>query len=681
MLNYNYNWIEPLQKSRNFFKAKVDWVWRRSVTVATGAQSGSDFVFGTGSITYVPYAPNQFFVSGGFETGSLLPSGSALGLPVYLSVTGSAAQAWPVTGSNTLYINVGGNLGFNQSTSSILSYSRGNLNQSGSAKISSSFAPLGNQQYNIDFGITHTKGNIYNSLINWSAVKTSPFGNNIKVNGELSASFNIVKNTSVNNTIDQFTNVAFIKEVSGSAQSSSFYNDYSYSVTASYTASINNVTGSTTMSFVCTEEGLNVTKTFFNPNTTIAIGSASFVASNDTTHNLVTSVNYNKGNIANSIINWYVTGSAGKYLSSSSLNITKDANVTMVSQSLELATGSQFTNDYAFNQTASLLSNYRAYLTNDSSSIKIAKINLEIGEIGFTSSKWISASCETQTNSITSSFEAQTNIPQYNITASLIEYTIPVFKMQVTASGAGGGGGAGLPGTVSGGGGGGMAVSSSIIIVPNVLYTTFVPTGSNIGSDGGDAYMLGYNNCPNISYNMYAGGGKPGVTGNLGSSGFANGGASGTGSIVQNGTTIATYNSFAGGTGSYAGGPYVQQSAGGGASNTAVGGNGDASGTSAQQGGDGASGYTAGGGGSCLGNSPAPPPPGRNGYDGTGFTGQGGQFNTSGQSGSLFIKYAGTGSKFVSTNAFISYDAINDITTYAFSTGSGTFIYIAQPTI
>jgi hypothetical protein len=676
MLNYNVNFIEPFFKNRNFQTGKVDWIWRRSVTVATGAQSGSGFVFGTGSITYVPYAPNQFFVSGGFETGSLLPSGSALGLPVYLSVTGSSAQPWPVTGSNTLYINAGGNLGFNQSTSSILSFTRGNLNQSGSAKISSSFAPLGNQQYIIDFGITHTKGNIYNPLINWSAVKTSPFGNTINVNGELSSSFNIVQNTSVDNTSEIFTNKAFIREVSGSVQSSSFYNDYSYSVTASYTASINNVTGSTTMSFVCSEEGLNVTRTFFNPNTTIAIGSASFVASNDTIHNLVTSIEYNKGNVANSIINWYVTGSAGKYLSSSSLNITKDANVTMVSQSLEIATGSQYTNDYAFNQTASLLSNYRVYLSNDSSSLKIAKINLEIAEIGFTSSKWISASCATQTNSITSSFEAQTNIPQYNITASLIEYQIPVFKMQVTASGAGGGGGIG---NAAGGGGGGMAVSSSIVIVPNVLYTTFVASTSSIATDGSGSFLNGYNNCPNISYIMHAGGGKAGGN-NQGSNG-GNGGNSGTGSIVENGNLIAVYNAFSGGNAANNPSPFFAFAGGGGASNAATGGNADASQTSTTQGGDGASGYTAGGGGNLNNNSPTPPPPGRPGRSGNGFTGQGGQFGQIGQSGSLFIKYAGTGSKFVSTNALVSYDAINDITTYAFSTGSGTFAYYAEPTL
>ena len=674
-LNYNINNC-LLNRNRNFQTGKIDWVWRRSVSIATGPQPGSTFVFGTGSISYVPYAPTTFFVSGGFETSSLLPSGSALGLPVYISVTGSSAQAWPLTGSNNLYINIGGNLGFNQSTSSILSYSRGNLQESGSARISASFSPLGIQQYEINFGITHVKGNIYNPQINWSAVKTSPFGNNISVNGELSASFNIVKNTSVDNTNDLFTNVAFIKEVSGSAQSSSFNNEFSYSVTASFTSSINNVTGSTTMSIVCAEEGISVTKTFFNPTTTTAITSASFVATNNNLHNLVSTITYNKGNISNSNIHWYVTGSSAKYLTSSSLNIRKDANVTMVTQSLEIETGSVYTNDYAFNQTASLSSSYKPYLSNDSSSLNIAKINLEIDEIGFTASKWISASCASEFNVLSASFEAQANISDYHITASLVEYQIPVFTMQITASGAGGGGGVGSLGR-AGGGGGGMAVSSSIIIVPNVVYSTFVPTGSNAGSDGGNAYLLGYNNCPNLTYNMYAGGGKAGVSNTAG----ANGGNSGNGSIVENGSTIATYNAFTGGIGATNFGAYIQLAAGGGASNIANGGNGNASGTVAQQGGDGASGYTAGGGGSLLANSPAPPPPGRQGVDGIGVTGQGGQANFAGNSGSLLIKYVGTGSKFVATNARVTYDNTTNITTYTFATGSGTLIYYAEPTI
>ena len=153
-LNYNIN-NSLLNRNRNFFLGKVEYLWRRVVSVADGAQSGS-IIFGTGSITYTPYAPTTLFVSGTYSAEEL-GSGSALGIPVDISVTGSGE--WPTTGSNVLYISVGGNLGFNQYTSSIFTAADDNMNLSSGSRISSSFAPLGNQEYSIDFGLSHTKGN------------------------------------------------------------------------------------------------------------------------------------------------------------------------------------------------------------------------------------------------------------------------------------------------------------------------------------------------------------------------------------------------------------------------------------------------------------------------------------------------------------------------------------------
>jgi hypothetical protein len=352
----------------------------------------------------------------------------------------------------------------------------------------------------------------------------------------------------------------------------------------------------------------------------------------------------------------------------------------MVSQSLLVATGSIFTNDYAFNQTASLRSNYRPYLSNDSSSFKIAKINLEIPEIAFTSSQWISASCATQTNIITASFKSQVSIPQYNISASLTEYSIPVFTLNVTASGGGGGGGATSIGTsIGGGGGGGMAVSSSIIIVPNVVYNIYVGSGSAVGQNGDFTYVNGYNNCPNVTYNMFAGGGQAGGTGPAGS--YINGGDSGIGYIVEGSLTSSFYSKFSGGTGSINLGPFPITAAGGGASNSVKGGDANASGTQATQGGDGANGFTAGGGGALATSGPTPPGPGRPGINGTGTTGQGGIYNSAGQKGAVYVSYIGSGSRFTATNAVVSYNAGLNQTTYTFNEGTGSFAYIAQPTI
>ena len=412
-LNYNIN-NALLSKNRNFFLGQVDYEWVRAVSVATGIQSGS-IIFGTGSIEYVPFAPSTFFVSGTYAEGRI-GSGSALGLPIKTAITGSGV--WAVTGSNQFSIVIGGNLGFNQSEILTLSAGAGNMNLSGS-KISSSFAPLGNQEYNISFGLTHTKGNIYNPLINWNAVKTSPLGNNVKVNGEVSASFNLVQNTSSGST-DKFTNLAFIKEVSGSAQSSSFNNEFGFSVTASYTASINNVTGSTTMSFVCAEEALNQTLTFFNPNTTTAIGSASFVASNNSVHSLVTSINYNKGNINNGPINFSsinlspVSNVATLNGYTASFNLVKDKNVSIINY--PQVTGSRFgtfNNDYAFNFTSSLTASIQSNATGS------VTMSLEIPEAGISTSSILFSATSAGVNTITASFDTRNENP-YNITASVI---------------------------------------------------------------------------------------------------------------------------------------------------------------------------------------------------------------------------------------------------------------------
>lgn len=471
-----------------------------------------------------------------------------------------------------------------------------------------------------------------------------------------------------------------------------FDTDAQFYVSATLTGSNWPVTGSTTMSIFTsgiTYDPLAIDKYFYqafsasaaeiaaNPSITGSVIKNEYSASEFYRFFNDARIVHMKGNDSNSVIRWYVTGSSDRYLSSSSLNITKDANITMVTQSLEIETGSSFRNTYALNQTASLRSNYIPYLSNDSSSINIAKINLEISEIGFTSSQWISASCATQTNIITSSFVSQVSIPEYNISASLTEYSIPVFTVFVTASGGGAGGGVGGTG---GGGGGGMTVSSSIIIVPNVTYNLYIASASGIAQNGDNSYVYGYNNCPNVTYNVFAGGGQAPVT--VSPFLYQNGGDSGTGSIIENGVTIQTYPSFSGGAGASLGGPFPINASGGGASNAAAGGNANASGTSATQGGDGASGYTAGGGGGLATSGPTPPGPGRPGFNGSGITGLGGIYNSGGGQGQISIRYNGSGSRFTATNASVSYDGGTNTTTYLFNTpGTASLIYLAEPVI
>lgn len=410
-LNYNIN-NALLSRNRNFFLGKVGYVWQRGVAVAAGLQSGS-IIFGTGSITYTPYSPTTLIVSGTYDAQQL-GSGSALGIPVALSVTGSGV--WPTTGSNVLYINVGGNLGFNNNTSSIFSAAAGNMNLSSGSRISSSFTPIGNQEYNIDFGVTHIKGNIYNPNVKWKSENTSPVSTTALINGNTTASFNIVKDVNVP--------LAFVKEVTSSF-SSQFNYEYNFGVTSSLTASIgNNITGSTTMSIVIPEAGINKTERYFNwTNAGTKIITGSFAATTDATYNITASVTYNKGNISTASINYQtsqnsttqdlVGNSTNLNGVSSSFQLRKDATVTTVS--IPQVTGSvqsgSYNNEYAFNQTASLTQNVNNTTGSVTMSIIVpeAGINLEQRFFNPTTTQAL----------LTASFEAQT-IVGYNITASVV---------------------------------------------------------------------------------------------------------------------------------------------------------------------------------------------------------------------------------------------------------------------
>jgi hypothetical protein len=407
MLNYNVNYIEPFAKrNRNFLLGKVDYKWQRVITTAAGLQSGS-IIFGTGSILYVPYQPTTLFVSGTFETGSL-SSGSAIGQPVNIAVTGSGV--WPITGSNELYILIGSSLGFNQNEILTLSAAAGNMNLSGS-RISSSFSPVANNEYNIDFGLNHTKGNIYNPLVNWRAQNTSPTTTTENVNGH-TASFNIVK--------DENVSLVNLQEVTGST-SSSFEYLYNFGVTSSFTASVNNVTGSTTMSFSIPEAGLSVTKEFFNPTTTTAIATGSFVATSDSTYNITASVEFNKGNTSNSDINWKVSSSSetedleGNQTNingvSSSFQLKKDIAVMVNYPEVTSSLSGSYPNNYSFNQTASITSNVNNTTGSVTMSIVVPESGINIEQKFFNET--------TSTATLTASFVAFGQAP-FNVTASII---------------------------------------------------------------------------------------------------------------------------------------------------------------------------------------------------------------------------------------------------------------------
>jgi hypothetical protein len=573
------------------------------------------------------------------------------------------------TGSTTMSINIP-EAGI--STSSLYF----NNTSAGTKITTASFVALNNNPYNITASVIFNKGNQSNLNINWRVSSSSTTqdlqGNTAELNNN-SSSFNLKKDIAV---LVSYSNIS--ASINGT-----YLNDYSFNQTASLTSSIlPNTTGSVTMSLEIPEIGFSTSSRFFNPiSAGIKILSASFEAqTNIPNYNITASVINNKGNESNSNINYLVTGSSA-YLASSSLNIRKDANVTMVSESFATPTSGTYKNDYAFNQTASLSSSFEPLYNDDSSSFFIQKLDMKIPEINFTQSLWISSSCGAPyLQLITASFTSETSVSDYNITASIQQYQQSVVKFNITASGAGGGGS--LGGGTGGGGGGGMVVSSSAAIQPNVLYEINIGAGGQPGSNGGDTTFIGCNR----TINVYAGGGL--------SSGGSNGGDSGVGYIIENGVTSSTYPAFNGGAGAFESSGFGPRIAGGGgASNTANGFNGTIA-SGAANGGDGASGETAGGGGGYRGAGPTPPVPGTDGQagigavyllgrgiggDGASNSGAGsGRVPTPGTAGILFIRHEGTGSLFTTTNASSSYDSGKNETTYTFFSGSGTLFY--QPT-
>ena len=358
MLNYNVNYIEPLKRQPRFLRGKVDYRFRRFITTAAGEQyPDTSIIYATGSVKYVPYQPDTFFVSGVFEQGEI-GSGSAIGQSVDVTVSGSGV--WPTTGSNTLFINIGDGQGFNVNTGSVLSQALGNMNQSGS-RVSASFLPVGLREYNIDFGVQHTKGNIYNPpvlVLTKQEEDITGLSTTFPINGYTS-SFNVT-----NNETEYESQIAI---VSGSV-TSSFPYEYNFGLTASLTASVNNTTGSTTMSITIPEIGYSAESRFFNPSTTTAIVTGSFAATTDSPYHITASVEYNKGNQSTASIDYIVSSSSttqdleGDSTNlngvSSSFQLKKDASVEMayIANVTGSTTGS-YNNAFALNQTASLVSN------------------------------------------------------------------------------------------------------------------------------------------------------------------------------------------------------------------------------------------------------------------------------------------------------------------------------------
>ena len=288
-----------------------------------------------------------------------------------------------------------------------------------------------------------------------------------------------------------------------------------------------------------------------NYNLSGSIISIPFIAANGTNWYASSSVEHIKGNLSNSNINWYITGS-GNAVTSSSFNIRKDTNVTMATASTFLQTGSSYTNNYAMSQTASISSSYIPYYNTDSSSLYISKVTLGIAELTSSKELWISASnlpLGTLTV-LTSSFVAQTDIANYTISASSEEYYLPILPIDYLIVGGGGGaaqgfinpGLIGVGGRYTGGGAGGL-LSGSLPLSASANYPIVVGQGAGPLQSGSQSSFLGQ-----IAFGGGYGGRNDinaGVGEILGGPGGSGGGLSGSGILGQGNSTA--YNQWIGG--------------------------------------------------------------------------------------------------------------------------------------
>jgi hypothetical protein len=174
------------------------------------------------------------------------------------------------------------------------------------------------------------------------------------------------------------------------------------------------------MSISIPEAGINVEERFFNPTTTTAVLTASFEAAKDVSdYNITASIINNKGNESNSDISWYVTGSTANDASqvTASFQIVKDTNIQKVGidDIITNSTGSSFKNEYAFNITASLSGSFTSSYTNSvSSSISTTNWLFKSDALG------INISTISSSVNLTASFTAQTDVEEYDFTASAI---------------------------------------------------------------------------------------------------------------------------------------------------------------------------------------------------------------------------------------------------------------------
>jgi hypothetical protein len=513
MLNYNLNINSPLQQAKKNEDVTPPIYWSfTSIASASDSTDLGELGFATMSID----APRTNCIQVSNDASGLFVTDAQY--PVTASMTGSN---WPITGSTTMSIFTSGitydPTSVNQYFFSAISASAAQINSNPSLTgsiIKNEFSASEFYRWYVDGLVSHTKGNVYNPVINWLARNQSPSTTTGPVNG-FTSSFNIVK--------DRNVRLVNLQEVTGST-SSSFNNLYALNITSSLTASIiNDATGSTTMSINIPEAGITTSSILFNSSSAgVQIVTASFTASQNQPYNITASVIFNKGNIWNANVNYLTTGSNADsyslYTIPTQFNIFKDVNVdgTVLTQNVLMAhseltqsVSGQFQTQYAFNFETEVTESgtypiYQVYT--------FPTTSLSITPAGTSSLRNDSGSIFSYTEfPYTSS---------YSITASAWINKIPALDATIIALG---GGGRAI-GT-NGGGAGGL-MQWDVPIIPNVSYDILsIGRGAVSSSISASFALTGSNTLVKFWLGPFTQNGTGSILANGAASGSSNGGS------------------------------------------------------------------------------------------------------------------------------------------------------------
>jgi hypothetical protein len=547
MLNYNLNINSPLQQEKKNEDVRPPIYWSFSSTASASDDNNlAELGFATMSI----FAVNSNCIQVSNDADGEFTTDAQF--PVTASMTGSN---WPITGSTTMSIFTSGitydPASVNQfyfasvSASALDIYNNPNITGS---KLVNNFSASEFFRFYVNGIVNHTKGNVYNPIINWKAINQSPSTDTGNVNG-FTASFNIVKNAN--------ESLVALPQVTGSTVAA-FNNQYALNITSSLSASIlNDATGSTTMSIIIPNAGISTSSLILNQTTPgLQTISASFTASNNNDYNITASVIMNKGNIWNATLNVLSTGSNADsyslYTIPTQFNLLKDVDVdtTVISQNVTLLS-------YALtaSKTDTLQTNYAFNFQNDiteSGTYPIYQVHTYP-----TTSLILTPAGTSSVRYDSGSIISYTELPytaSYNLTASAFINKVPALEASIIVLGAGGGGGGGTtnggaPGgrAVAGGGGGaGGFMQYDFSLIPNVSYDiisvgaagTGSSSGTQNGQTGGDTLVKVWLGpiAQNGTGSLVAGGGAGGTTN--GTFFNQNGGRSGGANLQFGGTVV-----------------------------------------------------------------------------------------------------------------------------------------------